>query len=132
MQTNVRLNANWGWGDRDFELVPGELTDDARYVFTRGQCHSLALALHEATGWPIFGDFVSEYDDTPDHVFVQAPDGRFVDVEGTPTILGAEVREVDPEDCYESFGGDYRRPEVEAARHWVEPVLAQVGLAVGA
>lgn len=54
-----------------------------RTRFTEGDCHILARAIHEATGWPIA---TFSYDGGPDtHAFVQMPDGRYLDIEGTFT-----------------------------------------------
>lgn len=41
--------------DFDFEVTAGVLDDEARMLFTSGHCHSLALAVHERTGFPIVG-----------------------------------------------------------------------------
>lgn len=48
--------------------------------FTCGDCHLLARAIHELTGWPIcaFDAF-----DGPDiHAFVRTPSGKYLDIEG--------------------------------------------------
>jgi hypothetical protein len=42
-----------GLNDADRLLTEGVIDDNARYVFTRGYCAELALALHDRTGWPI-------------------------------------------------------------------------------
>lgn len=53
-------------------------------VFLYGQCHALALVLHEATGWPV----VSLGDGT--HFAVQASDGRLVDITGLNEMADLE------------------------------------------
>lgn len=35
------------------ELTEGEWNENAVKVFSQGQCHALALALHHLTGWPL-------------------------------------------------------------------------------
>lgn len=35
-------------------LTPGVLDGHALRAFTHGACGALAIALHDATGWPIF------------------------------------------------------------------------------
>lgn len=48
--------------------------------FTEGDCHIFAKALHDLTGWPLCA---FTWRGRPDcHAFVEAPDGRLVDVEG--------------------------------------------------
>lgn len=78
-------------------LTVGVLNDAARFVFTHGQCHSLAVALAETTGCPIvvlvqrdrltFPDW--PYDDEIVHCYVEAPDGWWIDVNGEHDPVGA-------------------------------------------
>jgi hypothetical protein len=66
------------------ELEEGVIDVEARRVFKHGQCHSMALALHQETGWPIVG-FKDEDDpqDSPGHCAVYCPQlDQYVDVEG--------------------------------------------------
>src|SRR5438093_9317454 len=49
-------------------------------VFENSYCHSLALALHERTGWPIVGLYNQRLG--TDHYLVRRPDGFLVDVHG--------------------------------------------------
>lgn len=131
----LTLNANRGWGDYDYELEAGVIDDTAEHVFTHGHCHSLALALHEATGWDIIGSLSGwNGDDTPDHVgvLVPGPTPEVLDIHGTwdaddwlAEYGGVEWRRVDPEEAYGAFDRMYRKPDVEAARHWVYPVLEE-------
>lgn len=68
----------------------GVIDEEAEKVFTRGQCHSLALALHRQTGWPIIG-FIDRYDDPeiPGHCVVYCPQlDEYVDICG----IGALIR----------------------------------------
>lgn len=68
-------------------VTPGDL-DTARHVLTAGQCHNLAAALHQETGWPIvafFRDFDTDDDETEDnvkHYGVLTPDGYLLDGDG--------------------------------------------------
>lgn len=43
------------YGGRQTISDKGIITENARYVFTYGQCHSLALAINKFTNWPIVG-----------------------------------------------------------------------------
>jgi hypothetical protein len=64
------------------------------YFLTR-HCHSLALAIHELTGWKMAGMGWEEHSRVPNHVFVITPDGKGLDITGTFTLgegEGAHVR----------------------------------------
>jgi hypothetical protein len=57
----------------------------ARY--TEGDCHMLAVALHNRLGWPVAVCHGGRFDDEDnvkmaDHSFVLAPDGRILDIHG--------------------------------------------------
>ena len=61
----------------------GSINDEVFEAFTTGHCHSLALALNKLTGWPIYGAGAPwDTEDSPAHVFVKHPSGRFVDITG--------------------------------------------------
>lgn len=112
---NVQLFTNKHWGNK-VECVPGVIDDAAIEAFSYGHCHVLALALHEATGWPlvaIWYDDAPREDDIPDHVAVRNPsNGKLVDVSGayydsqSPDYSGygagiAEVELIDDEVIYD-------------------------------
>lgn len=118
-----RVECNYGI----FDLDPDDgITEDASTVFTRGHCHSLALALNELIpGSELYG---VQYDnvglwgprDIPGHVILHLPDGRFLDVDGVydhETELGLGTGEpIDREWALGGFAdedGDerYRVPE---------------------
>jgi hypothetical protein len=78
------------WGDRN--RLPVDPDDpEVQYTFSNGQCHSLALALHRLTGWPL-RVLCRRYGSEPSddllaarsgiHVVVEDPTGRFVDIDG--------------------------------------------------
>lgn len=54
--------------------------------FTHGDCHYLARALQKLTGWPLMS-FDADFDPITGtmHAFVEAPDGRLLDIEGIHT-----------------------------------------------
>ena len=128
------------WGEYEVR-ADGVIDDNAVQAFTRGHCHSLALALHQETGWPLFGMYSEEEGnmshengDTPSHVLVQMPNGDFLDIEGTgavenwqqswPTTEPVKVTEA------EVLGFskiDYKEPNVEAARPFAKTLLSKYG-----
>jgi len=70
-------------------LTPGELDGAARHAFSQGACGALAMALHDATGWPVVAvtDAHNVYDGKAGggsalHWAVRRPDGMIVDVDG--------------------------------------------------
>lgn len=133
---------------RKFEVTPGRLDDAAREAFTSGQCHALALALHEATGWPTTALLVAEcFGDGPmctglgadecpcriDHIVVTRPDGAQVDITGAhapgavPDYEGAPALAM-TEAHWEAIRSTptWRDPDMPVARTFVAPLLASL------
>lgn len=129
-----------GWGSRGAVEI-GVIDERAVRAFTRGQCHALALALHEKKGWDLYGlfskynfeNFPIDIEDgliTPSHVIVRSDKGEYIDIMG----IGADCRwshraELVPVQKghvlqYEDI--DYLEPEMEVANKFVEPVLGLV------
>jgi hypothetical protein len=120
------------------EVTFGLIDDAARIAFGWGWCHSLMLAIEEATGW---GDFWGAYyeddsDTEPLHVAMRRPDGLLVDIDGVHHLHeyvsmtesnGTEY----PIEWYKIYAEDvgnfecYFEPEqaMDAARSLVVPVL---------
>lgn len=63
-----------------WQLAPGTITPAAVEAFTRGACAGLAIALHDATGWPIIE--VGHCDGLPLHFMVRHPSGQLLDIRG--------------------------------------------------
>ena len=82
MPWNAGLRKVYRWNRP--EWVPVDPSDRrTKHTFSAGQCHSLAFALNKLTGWPLV--LLSQDEDDPrqwEHCVVQAPDGRFVDIDG--------------------------------------------------
>jgi hypothetical protein len=103
-------------------LSPGRLNGIAERLFHEGACSALAIALNDATGWPIVA--VTETDNinggrigmgSAMHWFVERPDGRLIDV------LGAHTRE----EALEEFPADYEDEETGLAYARREDALEQ-------
>ena len=85
-------------------LTPGVLDGYALRAFKYGGCGALALALHDATGWPIVAitDHHNVFEDglagggSALHWTVRHPDGRLIDIDGAH----------DPEELVETYHGD--------------------------
>ncbi|MFE7233925.1 ParB/RepB/Spo0J family partition protein [Streptomyces sp. NPDC057596] len=123
-----------------WRLAPGVLTPAAVEAFTRGACAGLAVALHDATGWPLVE--VGHCDGLPLHFMVRCPDGRLVDVQAAHTdadvrdewefdtdeeeVVLASVARQAVVDCYRDDCGE--PVPMDLVRTFVAPVLALTGL----
>lgn len=80
-------------------IRPGVLDADAEWLFRRGQCLALAVAISKRTGWSLHLRTFSDDDGVPwlRHAYVQAPDGALVDVNGIndADIVDEECRDLD-------------------------------------
>jgi hypothetical protein len=117
-----------GAEDRVFVLEEGKLDHAALTAFVGGQCHGLALAIHEETGWPLIG--VDDSDGMCEHICVRREDGRLVDVTGAHTeaemcgCRGRSLREIGPADIDMLVADNQWAPaDPGAAQPWVGPVL---------
>lgn len=122
-------------GPVETELNPADgLTPEADHAFSNGQCHALALALHELTGLPLAG---LEWDDdefdvpAPNHVFVFDPaTGDALDVGGWNAVArwnggyADDLREMTRDDVVELYErGLYLYPNLDAAAAFAPLVL---------
>lgn len=102
----------------------GERDQAAVDAYLAGQCHALALALHERTGWPLFSVgpstcYCEAHDDDSDgvcscqveHLAVRSPDGLLVDIYGPI--------------CEEDFLQE-RHPETDVLRPLTDDRLAAI------
>ncbi len=112
-----------------FLVDEGKLDERAWLAFIYGQCHGLALALHNRTGWPL----VAVVDDNGacGHVCVRRPDGQIVDVTGAHTseemasALG-QILHIDTHyirDLESQHG--WASAEPDSAGAWVDAVIAR-------
>lgn len=113
---------------------PPVIDSSVRRFFTQGQCHALALAIHERTGWDVA---ILSYDENDpvaagDHVVCIDPRNRGVDIDGFQDLLELEsnwdmdIVKVDPEILeieLDGFNG-WDEMDMETARAWVDTVLA--------
>ena len=138
--TNKRVKIwNGRGGNRTVELTIGDdgfgiLDDAARQAFTKGHCHSLALAIHQLTGWPIKGAGYNSYE-SPLHTLNYDPTSkRYVDVDGRSSrpgygfkITHSRVRVQD----VKTFDG-YLKPDVKVALPFAKSLLRDLGIKVAA
>lgn len=130
------------WGAKT-EIPKGKITKKVEAVFTMGQCHALALALHEETGWPLAGTFRIGVDLDDDNEVIYAPNGT---IQRTPShvVVLSPYGPVDIKGISDSFQGieriipiskehvmhfkeiDYLEPNLAVAQEYVKPVLRKV------
>lgn len=107
-------------------VQPGEIDEAACHAYSWGQCHSLAIALSEATQWPIV-----ELCDLPRfgpdsmrsiiHMLVQRPDGMLLDITGARSR--AELDEVYPLAVVRELDGRAARRLDRNDHGWGAPML---------
>lgn len=111
--------------DATFTASAEELFD-----YTCGQCHALAWALNEETGWQLAA---CGWDETgiPEHVFVIHPDGDGVDIHGKtakgrhPDGLPADWRLVDRSYVEELAAGQFDEMDLERAGFTAKMMLGR-------
>lgn len=110
-------------------VTPGVIDAAAHAAFSSGQCHALAVALHDQTGWPLRA---IEDDDTDIvHVYVETPDGAALDIAGVHrnrdeyvSAWGSYDEPIDREQLLDLVdSGGWREPNLEAAASFVPTVL---------
>lgn len=117
----------------------GVVDERARLAFTRGQCHSFAVALSRATGWDIVGVLPAWWETDEgqcewDHFMVwDRENDLFVDIEGVKTREETEQRwqcigdVVDEQDIEWWVSRDEFYPlHVEIAETFVPPLLETI------
>lgn len=112
-------------------VEPGVIDEAAITCFTRGQCHALALAIHEQTGWPLIQAGWDEKSG-PDHWLVRHPSGKLLDITGLSDesevcefwgkVWPGSVEDLDHVWNDRSFG--YAEPLMGNARSFVDVVLS--------
>jgi hypothetical protein len=113
-------------------MITPEIDDDAIETFTRGQCHALALALHEETKFPLVGLWSDGWETrgTPCHVVVRMPKGTLLDIAGP----GAEdrwegtARKLSKAVVEDLCNKDYSTPRMDEARPYAKAVLRDHGI----
>ncbi len=111
------------------------IDQEAVSEFTCGQCHALALAIHEKTGLPLAGIWRIGWSGrvTPCHVVVMLPedgDNNLLDIQGphAEERWEGEVRELAVEEVLDFQNRDYRAPEMGNAKRYAEAVLRTYGI----
>lgn len=136
----ISTAAEWDYNgyfgaDRTVTLIPGEFNADATDVFTRGHCHSLALAIRELIPEAeLFGVYA---EGELWHVFAWIPGFGYLDGKGLAEteeeILAgyavAEIHWVEDEELEDlEERQEYRRRRVDDAIPFARALIRQVGL----
>jgi hypothetical protein len=106
----------------------GVLNEEAEAVFTRGQCHALAIAINQLTGWPIKGvGYKSDSPDSPSHCLNYCPDRKgYVDIKGLhkkPTDNFKVVNRNISQETARKYLSGYLEPNVRAAIPFAKTIL---------
>ncbi len=137
--TKIKAEAWTGWGDTVTKTLTvdnegfGVIDEAATYVFSRGQCHALALAVHQLTGWPIKG--VGDYSDSPlspGHCINYSPTHKvYMDIRGIRpkphSTYKVVNRRIHPKHIGNMAG--YLEPNIEAAIPFAKTLLRQLKVA---
>lgn len=95
------------------KLTPGEIDGYALSAFKYGACGALAIALHDATGWPIWA--ITDSHNVEDgmagggsalHWTVKHPSGKLLDIDGLHDV----------NDLVESYNGEADNGEAAAGK----------------
>lgn len=112
------------------------ITDEDRYCFEYGDCHTLALALHGMTGWQLAALGVED-EACGGHVFIVLPTGEALDIRGVRPVgdLLAQYRREQPDGVWtkhnrdgilHNFGTDPYEPDApQRARVLAEELITQ-------
>ncbi|WP_331759507.1 hypothetical protein [Streptomyces anulatus] len=133
---------------QSFTVRPGHIDSVAVELFSSGQCHALARALADATGWPmavvarqacVFATegCYEEDEIAPDlcvcqpiHVVAVNPSGQYIDITGVYVPDPLEDYRIVPmsDRMWRHFttAAYWRAPALEVARTFVAPVLASL------
>src|SRR5688572_20718988 len=118
---------------RDVVYVVDRGVLDARAIagFTLGQCHGLALAVHDHTGWPMLG----AYNDGGEcqHILTREDGARLVDITGARTeteVLGGQnvdrLAPIDRAAIRRLVAEEGWAPaDTEAAAYWLDEVITR-------
>lgn len=130
-------NYNAMFSERDAYLEEGVFDSLAETVFTRGHCHSLAVALQDFVDGSLIGAYKSTAESAPWHVALRLADGRIVDSAGVWDddfkFLGytqsVEIRDVDYDEIDHWIEEEwYRDWRVDDARSFAEALVKREGL----
>lgn len=112
----------------------GVIDDEATGVFLQGHCHSLALALHRRTGWPIVGlenDLDRLEKSPPSHCVVYCPQlDDYIDIEGPGAMKRMEeyseisTKLLMPDEVFHLEG--YLQPCLAVGEPYAETVLTEL------
>lgn len=107
-------------GDKALVLDDEPRLDEAALLaFLGGHCHSLAMALHEQTGWQLVA-IDDARDGTCVHIAVRRPDGKIVDLAGAHTV--AEIAEARAGGAVFREVTNAELADLHASHGWAEPV----------
>ncbi|HEX8102138.1 MAG TPA: hypothetical protein VF533_05980 [Solirubrobacteraceae bacterium] len=113
---------------RRYLVEAGVLDDRAQLAFRMGHCHSMALAIHQATGGELLG--LAHHQTPYDHILVAGEGDRLIDVGGTRSTdevqAGGHLHPVSSDEVVALPDYGWVPPQPEVAALWVPEVLARI------
>ena len=122
------------WKDKDQSLAEVLYTDlgdvitpEIEHIFSFGQCHALAVALHELLGWEVMGTYSPWGDDRSTfHYVVQCPDKRgTADVHGIRCV-DYSLRKMDPQAMLKRKPRQFFPLAMGFARHYAKIIAPDI------
>jgi hypothetical protein len=104
------------------------ITPQIEHIFTSGQCHSLAIALHEILGWEVMGtyDLFGGGPRDTRHFVVQCPDRRGdADIRGI-RCLDHGLRKASVDVILGGRGRGFLPPAMKFARHYAKIIAPEI------
>lgn len=108
-----------------FVELGAAVTPKIEFIFSNGQCHALAAALHEVLGWAILGEYPCSGEDKFNHHFVlQSPSKAWctADIHGI-RCLDSSKRKASYKAILQWRNRNFLRPNMDFARHYA-PMIA--------
>lgn len=103
------------------------ITPQIERIFSRGQCHALAVALHEILGWEVMGAYYQFGGSRhTSHYVVQCPDGRGdADIHGI-RCLDHGLRKVNVSAILRGRVRGFLPPAMVFARHYAAIIAPEI------
>jgi hypothetical protein len=107
--------------------LSGRMNERVAKLLRRGQCHALAVALHEVLGWPVVACYRRQNDRLPIHYCVRSPDTfQFADVQGLQGRRCEFTKHASAKYLLGRRHADWLKPNMELARHFAPLIAADI------
>jgi hypothetical protein len=108
---------------------PDRITHKLEHIFSNGQCHALAAALHEILGWPILGCYhqFDNLDKRTNHFVVEVPNHPpcTADIHGIRCV-DYGLRPASYKRIVTGKLDNFLKPNMELARHFAPLIASEI------